>query len=161
MGSGWYSAGLSGSSSTKSSAEIISTSESSIFMQHGRPSATATDRSRVNSVHHIRFQSRLSARLSCDPSTLPRISGTVRSDLGNRNDPPSVHPRPLRDDHRDSTPIEDVFRDICSKVNLGMRGVIKSIPVLTLRTLRNVNMGMCWREGDEITSQYQPIKMSA
>lgn len=36
----------------------------------GRPRATATDRSRVKSVHQMRFQSRLSALLSCEPSML-------------------------------------------------------------------------------------------
>lgn len=74
MGSGGYSAGRSGSSSMKSSSDTISTSESSILMETGRPRATATDRSRVKSVHQMRFQSRLSALLSCEPSMLLFVS---------------------------------------------------------------------------------------
>lgn len=74
MGSGGYSAGRSGSSSMKSSSDTISTSESSMLMETGRPSATATDRSRVKSVHQMRFQSLLSALLSCEPSMLLCVS---------------------------------------------------------------------------------------
>ena len=43
-------------------------------MDTGRPRATATDRSRVKSVHQMRFQSRLSALLSCEPSMLLFVS---------------------------------------------------------------------------------------
>ena len=42
----------------------ISTSESSVLIWTGRPSATAVDRSRVNNVHHTRFQIRFSTLLS-------------------------------------------------------------------------------------------------
>ena len=69
-GSGGYSSGWPGSVSMKSSSVNISTSESSRLMWHGRPRATATDRSRVKRVHQIRFHSRLSDLLSWEPSTL-------------------------------------------------------------------------------------------
>lgn len=49
-----------------------------MLMETGRPSATATERSRVNSVHHIRFHNRLSVFVSCEPSTLGK---TVSSKL--------------------------------------------------------------------------------
>jgi len=64
------SAGRSPSSSRKSSSVNISTSESSVLMPQGLPRATATERSRQNKVHHIRFHRRLSVLLSPDDSTL-------------------------------------------------------------------------------------------
>ena len=45
-----------------------------MLMETGRPRATATDRSRVNSVHQMRFQSRLSALLSCEASMLLSVN---------------------------------------------------------------------------------------
>jgi hypothetical protein len=77
VGSGRYSVDGSPSSSMKSSSETISTSESSVLIETGRPRATATERSLVNKVHHTLFQSRLSGRLSCELSTLFCVSGSL------------------------------------------------------------------------------------
>lgn len=46
-----------------------------MLMETGRPRATATDRSRVNKVHQMRFQSLLSALLSCEDSILGLLAG--------------------------------------------------------------------------------------
>lgn len=79
----------------------------------GRPSATATDRSRVNSVHQIRFHRRLSGRLSCDPSTLPsRERAPYCQALAGPPRLPAVHARALSDNSSNSSPIKDILSDV-------------------------------------------------
>lgn len=98
----------------KSSSQTISTSESSVLIWTGRPKATATERSRVNNVHQIRFQRRLSGRLSCDPSTLKTVSQSSSRVTTNL---PSMHARTLRNYSRNSSPVKHVFRNVLSDVN--------------------------------------------
>lgn len=94
-----------------------------MLMHTGRPRATATDLSRVNRVHQIRFQRRLSVLLSCDCSTLCVVSTVVsRQELRYADsDEPSVHARTLGDNDGHSAPVEYVLRDVCSDIRPSVR----------------------------------------
>lgn len=107
----------------KSSSATISTSESSVLMCTGRPNATATDRSRVNNVHQIRFHKRLSGRLSCDPSTLPsRERAASCQTLAGPPGLPAMHARALSDNGCHSSPVKDVFSDVWKCVSKEISG---------------------------------------
>ncbi len=106
-----------------------------MLIEQGRPKATATDRSRVNSVHHIRFHNLLSARLSWEPSTLQRVNLGVNHSKA--TDIPPVHAAALCHDDSDSRPVEDIFRHVCGNVRLSVRDdrCILRFPSLTLWSL--------------------------